>query len=275
MIGNRTANQTSKFVISLIDDTGTPHEAVSASWELFDDRGNSIVAGVVADYTAAAPTAVFEIDGTSLTLPVGETNAGREIVVFLTTSDGDEIEVRDYFLVVARNPLAVTTNSFVSYPEALALRQEFGQLIGWDGNDQTRHAQALIEAYRRLCRMSFKVPGFVASGKDQKSAVYGLGTDAPWMSSPRVRVSTLTLEQFDALPETFRRALKRAQLAEANVLLGGDPIGDKRKAGIISETIGETSAFFQSKPYLNLPISKQAFEEVRRFVFMRIGIARG
>lgn len=275
MLGNRTADQTSKFVISLNDDTGTPYDGVSASWELFDARGNSVVAGVVADYVASAATAVFEIDGTNLALPEGETNAGFELVVYLTMSDGSETEVRDYFLVVARNPLAVATNSFVSYPEAIALRQEFGQLVGWDGNDQTRHAQALIEAYRRLCRMSFKVPGFVASGKDQKSAMYGLGTDAPWISSPRVRVSTLTLEQFDALPAPFRRALKRAQLAEANVLLGGDPVGDKRKAGIISETIGETSAFFQSKPYLNLPISKQAFEEVRRYVYLRVGALRG
>jgi hypothetical protein len=274
MLANRTANQPSKFVITNADEAGNKIEGVSASWELFDERGIPIDAGVVADFDPTADAVSFEVDAVSLTLPAGANSAGREIVVIFTLADGEEVELRDYFLVVSSQPLSLMANSFVTYPEALALRQEFANLAGWDVNDRPRQAAALAEAYRRLCRMSFTCPGVRSNQSSVGYAAFGTGTDEPFFGGRRVRVSALTLEQFDALPETFRRALKRAQLAEANALLGGNPIADKRKAGMISETVGESSAFFQSKPYLNLPISQEAYEEVKRFVFLKIRIQR-
>lgn len=275
MLANRTASQPSTFTISVVDDAGNKIDGVSASWELFDDRGVSITAGAIADFDATADAVTFEVDAASLALPANATSAGREIVVSLTLADGDKVELRDYFLVVSAQPLALMQNSFVTYPEALALRQEFGKLDGWDVNERARQASALTEAYRRLCRMSFRAPGYRNSQNNVGYAAFGTGIEETLFGGNRCRVSTLTLEEFDALPEPFRRAMKRAQLAEADALLGGDPIGDKRKAGIISETVGESSAFFQSKPYLNLPISRQAYEEVKRYVFLKIKIQRG
>lgn len=277
MLGNRTASQPSTFVIPVTDEAGNKIDGVSASWELFDERGNSIDAGAVTDFDAAADSVSFEIEAASLDLPAGQVSAGREIVVFLNLVDDSVAEVRDYFLVVSPQPLAIMTNSFLTYPEAIALRMEFGQLTGWDGQARTIQSSALAQAFRNLCKMSFKVPGYNGTLDNQKKAYWGTGSDAPFWDrgGRRVRVATLTAEDFDALPEAFRRALQRAQLAEANVLLGGDPIGDKRKAGMISETVGESSAFFNSKPYLNLPISRQAYDEVQRYVYLKVGVLRG
>jgi hypothetical protein len=273
MLSNRTADQPSKFTVSAVDDAGNAIEGTAASWELFDERGNSITAGA-ADYVAGASTVEFSLEAADLTLAVGEISSGRELVVSITTADG-EVEIRDYFLVTARNPIAVMANSFTTYPEALRIRSEFAALDGWDAAPRERQQAALIEAYRRLCRMAFKVPGATLESADMDRANYGTGTDSGWFWGSRVRVSTLDQAQFDALPETFRRAVKRAQLAEANILLGGDPVGKKRQDGIVSETTGESSMFFVSRPHLNLPISKQAYEEVKRFVSLRVGISRG
>lgn len=277
MLANRTASRPSIFTIPILDETGAHIDAVSASWELFDHRGVSIDAGVVADFDPALPTVTFEIEGASLALPDGEQTVGREIVVYLTAANGDQTEVRDYFLVTSPQPLALMENTFLTYPEALALRTEFASMAGWDGQDRTRQCAALAQAFRSLCRMSYKVPGYNGTIDNQDKAYWGVGSDQGlfWdRGGRRVRVSTLTAEEFEGLPEPFRRALKRAQIAEANVLLGADPIGDKRKAGMISETVGESSMFFSSKPFLNLPISKQAYEEVQRFVYLKIGIRR-
>jgi hypothetical protein len=207
-------------------------------------------------------------------MDIAGTSEGRELVVTLTTADG-EVELRDYFLVVANNPLAIMANTFQTFAETLRVRAEFAGLDGWDAAPRDRQQAALIEAYRRLCRVAFKVPGANLDGTNTDKANYGTGTDEGWFWGSRVRISTLTAAQFDALPETFRRAVKRAQLAEANILLGGDPVGKKREQGIVSETTGESSMFFVSRPYLNLPISKAAYEEVKRYVSLRIGIARG
>jgi hypothetical protein len=275
MQSNRTASQPAKFTIPTVDDAGNQIEAVSASWELFDQRGTSIDAGVIADFDPAAGSVTFEIEAVSMGIPAGAGSAGREIVVSLVLADGDEIELRDFFLITNPQPLTLMANSFVTYPEAMALRQEFATLNGWDLADRARQGAALAEAYRRICRMSFRVPGYRTNQSNVGYAAYGTGIEETLFGGNRCKVSTLTLAEFDALPEPFRRALGRAQMAEANVLLGGDPIGEKRRDGIISETIGESSAFFQSKPYLNLPISRQAYEELKRYVFLGIKIRRG
>lgn len=272
MLTNRTADQPSRFTVQAADDLGNPIVATTAGWELFDERGTSITSGTVAGYAGGAVT--FDVAAEHLTLADGETSSGRELVVTLDTAEGD-IEIRDYFIVVSRNPLAIAQNSFVTYPEALRFRAEFGSLNGWDANARDRHMSALAEAYRRLCRMSFKVPGANMDGTNVNKANYGTGTDSGWAWGSRVRVSTLDQAGFEALPPKFQHAIKRAQLAEADVILGGDPIGDRRKAGMISETIGESSGFFQSRPYLNLPISRQAYEEVKRYVYLSIGVLRG
>lgn len=252
-------------------------DGVSASWELFDARGVSLATGTIADFDATSCVASFEVAGSYLGLPAGASSIGREIVVYVILSDNSTVEFRDYFLIVSPHPLAIMQNSFVTYPEALALRTEFSSLPGWDGQERTQQTAALAQAYRHLCRMSFKVPGYNGTIDNQKKAYWGTGSDVGifWdRGGRRVRAGTLTLEEFDGLPEVFRRSLQRAQMAEADALLGGDPIMDKRKSGIISETVGESSAFFQSRPHLNLPISRQAYEEVKRFVYLRVGISR-
>jgi hypothetical protein len=271
MFSNRTADQPSRFVFPAEDESG-PITATAAGWELFDERGTLIASGTVAGYTGGAVS--FEIPADKLTLAAGEISSGREIVVTLDTADGD-VELRDYFLLTSRQPLTPMANSFLTYPEALRYRSEFASLNGWDRAPRDRQSAALAEAYRRLCRMSFKVPGANLDGTNVDRANYGTGTDEGWFWGSRVRVSTLSQAQFDALPDTFRTAIKRAQMAEANVLLGGDPVGDKRQAGIVSETTGESSMFFQSRPYLNLPISRQAYEEVKRYVYLRVSLVRG
>lgn len=276
MTANRTSGRSSKFTIPLVDDTGGTIDATSASWEMFDQRGVSIAAGVVADYEAGSATAVFTIAADKLTLPEGVPNAGREIVVFLTTPDDGEIEVRDYFVLVDAAPLKLMTNSLMTYPEALSMRQGFGPVLdGWDSvDDRVERQSALAQAFSNLCRIRYAVP-LPEGVRHSDFAGYGTGTDLIFDARRRVTLTTLTLEDFDALSPQFQTAIRRAQLVEADVLLGGDMVGRKRRDGIISETIGESSTFFNSKPYLNLPISRQAFDEISRYVSISIGVARG
>jgi hypothetical protein len=141
--------------------------------------------------------------------------------------------------------------------------------------DVTTRSSALADAFERLLRMSFKVPFLDAMTHASNYAAYGDGTDTPFGLCGRVKLRGMSVESFDLLPAGFLRAIKRAQLIEANVILGGDVVGRKRQDGILSETIGESSASFSDKPFLNLPISRQAYEELRRYIVIRIGVARG
>lgn len=275
MLSNRTANQPSTFTIAVAEDDGTPIEATTAAWSLFDERGLRLAASDIAGFEPNSSEVTFALSASDLALLPAETSAGREIVVTLGTPAGPT-EIRDYFVLVAANPLKLMSNSFVTYPEALATRGGFGPtLSGWDAAEPADRTSALADAHQRLNRMTFTLPLIDGMERASSYAAYGLGTDEGFDTTRRVRLATMSLADFDALPEAFRKALKRAQLAEADVILGGDVVGRMRRDGIVSKTVGESSSTFSDRPYLNLPISRQAYDEVQRYVVFRVGVARG
>jgi hypothetical protein len=275
MQGSCTSGRAATFAIPALDDAGQAIAATAAEWALYDDRGLPIAAGPVSSFVAGADAAAFRIEAEHLTLAADIPSAGREIVVSFETADGP-VEARDFFVLVASRPLVVMVNSFMSYAEALSVRSSFGPTLdGWDVTSSlTMRQGALAEAFERIARMIFAISHLDPMTHASSYAAYGTGADEPFDTTRRLRLRSLTVEQFDALPDQFRRAVKRAQLMEANVLLGGDAVGKKRQDGVISETIGESSIFFSSKPYLNLPVSRQAFEELKRYVVLQFGVLR-
>ena len=57
--------------------------------------------------------------------------------------------------------------------------------------------------------------------------------------------------------------------------LGGDVIGKRRQEGILSETTGESSMMFNSRPALDLPICRAAYRELAGYIYRRVGLVRG
>ena len=268
---NVTANKPAKVIVAAPESVS----GVSAAYEVFDEDGTSVSTGVVDDYDPQSQSIAVSLPAGASTLPQGVSHSGREIVVTVTDGDGEEHEARDYYVAVAANPLSVLGNSFLSFPAALALREQFGPVMdGWDKvqNNATRQS-ALIQAHTNLCRVRYAV-GAPKTGDVRDYAAYGTGSEISFDFKRRVSLLGITREDFDALPDHFRKALRRAQLIEANILLGGDIVGQKRKDGIISETIGESSTFFSSKPYLNLPFSRQAFEVLKPYITVSVRVGR-
>lgn len=275
MIANRTAGSPSTFIIPMTDDQGQPLVATAARWVLYDERGAVLASDTVAPFDPADAAATFVMTAEQLTVAEGIASAGRELVVFATTTDG-EVELRDYFLLVANKPLALMFNSFITYPEAMALRMSFGPtLTGWDANSpETRHA-SLIHAHQQLLRLRLVTGRGSNVPLISSYAGFGTGTDTNFSIARRAYLREMTIEAFDALPPAFLTAIKRAQLIEADSLMGGNPVDAKRQSGIVSEKIGESSMFFQSKPYLNLPVARRTYEELQTFIVLTVGIQRG
>jgi hypothetical protein len=262
-----TAGLAGSITVTLVDDNGTAVQATAVSWTLYDAQGNPLGNGTVDTFVPNDQNATVALTADQLTIqppvvgaPVPASDA-REIVLECTTAS-DVVEVREAFLIVSSAPLQVSLNSFQTYPEAVLLRTEFANLAGWDEATKQMQIAAMQEAYRRLLRVSVELHAYPDTY--QRIAWWGR----------RVPLSRISADEFRALPQSFQRAMKRAQLAEANVLLGGDPASDKREMGIISESIGESKMFFNSKPYLNLPISRQAYEEIKSFIRIVVQVAR-
>jgi hypothetical protein len=254
-----TAGKAGTITVTLVDDNGAAVQASAVSWKLFDEVGNELFAGTVDSFNANDPTA--RVDLTAEQTTTTEPMVARELIVECTTAT-DTVEVREAFLIVSAVPLTVAENTFQTLTESLLTRAEFASLPGWDRATRDQQIAAMIQAYRHIVR----VPLTLQALPDTYNRINWWGRKVP--------LARLDAAEFNELPLAFRRAVKRAQLAEANVLLGGDRVGDKIRAGIVSETTGESSMFFNSKPYLNLPISKQAYEELKSFVRLVVQVAR-
>ena len=273
-IDNKTPEAAARQLLTTSADVVIVVESTAAFMKMFDDVGVSLASGLV-DVTNAGDDVTFTISAAALTLNPLVTSAGRELVVDLATTGLGSVELRDFFLITANNPVVKRTNSVMSYPEALSLRQSFGSVMsGWDEaeNHDARMA-ALIHAHLNLSRITYAVY-MAGSGEPSNFAGYGVGSDNIFSGRNRVSLVGITQEKFDALPSAFMLALKRAQMVEANVILGGDAITSKRLSGIISESIGESSMFLQSRPALKLPISQQAFDILKPYISINISIGR-
>jgi hypothetical protein len=85
---------------------------------------------------------------------------------------------------------------------------------------------------------------------------------------------TQTLSDWNTYPPRFQNALKRAQMLEANSILGGNQIADKRRDGIISETIGESKIFLNNRPPLRTPVTREALEALYGYLYYQSRVGR-
>jgi hypothetical protein len=148
------------------------------------------------------------------------------------------------------------------------IAREIPNIPGWEGAADRDRLTALLDAYDRLTRIGFRIPRRFLG--DWQSRI-------EWTSEefiPPLRWSEMTLQRFNDYHPRFKTALRKAQVCEADVILGGDVIADRRRAGLLSESIGESSMMFRSGKPLNLGISHRSLEYLSGFVDIRITMGR-
>lgn len=271
MIRNWPAGRTTVYDAAAQDVDGTTITATAAAFEIRDEDGVSLATGSA---TLSAGRINFTVPLQAVTLVDGTPSSGREIVLRFTTAAGI-VEIVDYAVVVNQHALTRYQNTILTYPEALSLRHRFGPTLeAWDASENDARIAALINAHYNLSRVTYSVSNLKEGTRDKDYAAYGEGCDEIFDLRRRVRLSTMNAVKFAELPRNFQEALKRAQLVEADVILGGDQISKTREAGIISETIGESSTFYNSKPFLNLPMSRRSYEILKSFIPISVKIGR-
>lgn len=196
-------------------------------------------------------------------LAPGEVRAVRQLRVSLRQDLNSVSKVHNY-VIEAEQSLVVMSNTFQSYEAADLLALETSSVSGWNSSDETRRRAALAEAYRRITSIPMRygirdVDGFI----DQNELLY-IERDM-WL---QIGVDAYTL-----FPTHFKRALRMAQFVEANELLQGDQIGLKHRAGIISETIGESSVTLRADR-VNYGLSILALSVLTGYINFDMRIAR-
>ena len=193
----------------------------------------------------------------------GELSAARILRIELQTAAG--IIRRSFsYLIEGEFRLEVMQNSFISYEAADVLARDEVNLSGWNIADEERRKAALISAYNRLVQIPMHFSLRDADGRPQLESETVILRDQ-W--------ADVTPAEFAEFPTHFKKALRRAQLAEANELLQGDTTARKHRSGIITETIGESSVTLRAGR-IDYGVSSTTLALLTGYIYFSVRIAR-
>lgn len=246
------------------EETAEIIEPVSATYDLFDDEGVQLVNAIAVPVSGGED--MLEATISAADNVITGTEGARTAVLNVTTAAGVKTLSKTY-LLARFGFLSVPAESGMTLPQSEMLVMNMAQAVleNWPHESDKRKSGALREAWNRLSRIPF------APWREFQQVP---STTQPYLRSGDFAVNELTADDWTALPDNFKRALKRAQLIEAAVILDGDPTWDRRQDGLISKTVGESSEMFTSKKAAFTTISPKAMREVSAFIRRRISIGR-
>lgn len=241
---------------------GADIEPTAVRYTVTDEAGGEIVASS----TVAVPstsTVEITVPSASNLVPTTAIRAMRVVTVTFVTAAGEYTAIARYAVQKA-SLLVPMTNSFQTLDQALLTRLDLPPLDGWDMAEEAQQIPAMVTAHDRMCRLSYRY----RLGQD---AVAYEATDPYWSV---IDIRDRTPQDFASWPEDFKTALRRAQIYEADQILKGDPVGEKRRLGIVSESIGEAKMFFNARPPLRLALCEQAIDILSPHLLTRRRIGR-
>lgn len=160
--------------------------------------------------------------------------------------------------------MSVPSESAQTLMDALALSFDVEGVEMWLEATIDNRIRALKEAWVRISKL--------------RLSPYRLNDDVTGVDyqivDGAIRVNQMTTDQWTALPTAFKTAVKRAQLLEAESIINGDPVGDRRREGLLSKTVGEASEMFRSGKQLELPVSSRALRELKGYVIFSFQVSR-
>lgn len=255
---------------------GSPITPTAVTRVITDEAGVVISDTTAVTLPAAGATTVLvPVDAAFVTVAAGQPNALRQVTTTMTTAAGSWTDTQS-FIVRSSTPLVRMTNSFITMPETMLVRSQMPTLDGWDAAGEDDRIAALISAHNAMLQLRYRFP----IGENFQSRIvdfYGMSVDNVFgrIFVVLADIGFYNETDYAGWPANFQNALKRAQMTHADNLLAGDPIGDKRAAGITSETIGESSTKFRTVPEIQFPICRAAMTELRGYLNNAVLVARG
>lgn len=282
------------LTVPLVDGNGNVLTVTSISYRVINQSGVELVATTPLTAYVSGASATITLSSLVNTLdPVPTISSVSQVDTYLVR----EVRTVEMFLNVGGNT-TVLTSSYALQPletlvvginsfQGLALAEltalDIPNTPGWNNASERDKTAALIDARIHICQLNFwMLNSNVAWGQDNLNYVPEGSYMTPYATASgggpfafNGNLALLTPAQFINLPGRFKTALCRAQIAESDSILGGDLIGEKRRDGIVVDTIGDVKQMFrQSKP-LDLPCSHRALEYLSQYVTFAKKLGRG
>lgn len=240
------------LVIPLIDDEGRDLAASAVSYRVLDDESNVVQASTSLTGPFAAKVTITVSSATN-TLATG-TIGFRRVEVTITTATAVEKSTVDYLLEKTQ-PFLIPDNSFMTYETALIVARMVTPLVGWDTASAETRKFALFRAFDQL--KSFTYQFRLTTGDVETTTI-----------------TELDEESFAVITTSQLADFRKAQLMQADYLLGGSAIEKNIQDGLQSSTIGEISQFYRPRPTLNLAVCRNALSYIGKYIDWNMKIGR-
>lgn len=259
-----------KLAIRLTDSDGNPLSVTSAIYRIVDESSTEIQASTSFDLSESSisiPAELNQIKAIDVDSIGAETmddvrlSEARIIEVEATLQDGNVITQDFPYILVPRERLIPGLNSFQTLREAYLNSMSIPSTTAWMTATEDERVAAMIEARLRICSFRFSD---VSTGQSYLSENKQIGD-----------LSRLPPKTFKSLSARLRKALKLAQIVEAEEILGGgDQVSLLRRNGLTSQTIGETQETYRSNAPLNMQLSRGALRYLGPFISLSQRIGR-
>lgn len=279
------------LTVALQDRNGNALDVASIEYRVVKQDGAEVVARTPLASFGGGSEAVIEVSAginavaeiNPATITAGQIDAffvreSRTVELFCTDATGNTVLLTKTYALEPAETLIAGLNSFQSFSQAELVAMDIPQLTGWNTSNEKDRIAALIEARLQICQLRFNIINSnVNWGQDNLNYVPEGAYPTPYagMFMFNGNLALITPSNFVKLPPRFKLALCRAQVAQADAVLGGDPVDVRRKEGLILESIGEVKQMFRGGKPLDLPVSKRALKYLSPFVSFSQRIGRG
>ncbi|QIG75615.1 hypothetical protein EVC20_044 [Rhizobium phage RHph_Y2_17_1] len=259
------------------DNSGAPLNVTGVSASVVDGDDRELANFGQIPFDLADGKVTITVPANLNVLGEGELSAARTLRVYL--DDGDFVNTRFLsYILEAQTRLEILNNTFLTLPGAEILARDNPRLKGWAAADDEKKSAALINAYTRLSRIQLRYAkplpeADVATSSRPYDPRRSSRDDCDVVIKPGDWRDRFTKEDFLAMPADFRNALRLAQLVEANEVLTDNPLEARHRAGVISETVGESSIMLRGGK-LELGVSSEALRALTGFVYYNVRLAR-
>lgn len=252
MISVYPANRSKTFLVDYDDDAKNIVTPTSASYAVYDEDDNEIVASTSLDLTGNPRGAQITLSVADNAVASNIGRAFRRLVLTYTVSNGNTFEREENFVLENSGLIQVGQNSFATYGSLILTSQDVSNIGAFHDATISDQRAALINAWYNIGDVPLK----------------NLGLDQDYGSRQ------LTESLIGELSAPILTKLKRAQIIEADFILGGNPVEDRRRTGMISDSSGESTQFFRTSRPVELPICKAAANALRGLVKWGMKVSR-
>lgn len=225
------------FTLAFQDGEGETVVPIAASYTVADENGEEVVASTVIDVSGSPATTDITVTSLQNTIDAGSIRGFRTLLMIFEDSAGNDYQQKVTYILEEANVMEPGTNAFARFEHFLMMLEEYPEFEQAKAATDRVLMMALINAYYNIGALRVEFPV-----EDELSDVH---TTLDLGSGDLIAMTTATLNK-----------LKRACLTEAESILGGNPVEDRRRMGLMSHSAGESAHFFRPTRPLDLPVSK-------------------